>query len=82
MKVRNPAFALVKDWTSEDGSTSDVQHYLGEALGLLEELVSLKACDRGQGIDGIRFSYRHDVVRHGIDAEFGLVEVLHDESIA
>ena len=82
MKVRNPAFALVKDWTSKNGSPDDVQHYLGKTLGLLEELVSLKARDRGQGINGIRFSYRHDVVRHGIDAEFGLVEILHDESIA
>src|SRR2546422_3989055 len=82
MKVRNPGFALVKDWTSEDGRTSDVQHYFGKALGLLEEAVSLKSRNRGQGIDGIGFSYRHDVVRHGIDAEFRLVEILHDEGIA
>jgi hypothetical protein len=82
MKVRNPGFALVKDRTSKNGSPDDVQHYFGKTLGLLEEGISLKTCDRGQGIDGIRFSYRHDVVRHGIDAEFGLVEILHDERIA
>src|SRR5207248_11691458 len=82
MQVRNPGFALVKDWTSKNRSTGDVQHYLRMALGLLKEGVSLKACDRCQGIDGIGFSYRHDVVRHGIDAEFRLVEILHDVSIA
>src|SRR5213595_456896 len=82
MQVRNPGFALVKDWSSKNRSTGDVQHYLGKALGLLKEAVSLKACDRGQGIDRIDFSYCHDVVRHGIDAEFRLVEILHDVSIA
>src|SRR5258708_29438062 len=82
MQVRNPAFALVKDWTSKNGSPNNVQHYFGKTLGLLEELVSLKTCDRSQGIDGIGFSYGDDVVRHRINAEFGLVEILHYESIA
>src|SRR5207244_1072353 len=82
MKVRIPGFAVVKDRTSKRGCPGDVQHYFGKRFGLLEEGISLKTCDRGEGIDGIGVSYGDDVVRHSIDAEFGLVEILHDESIA
>src|SRR5437016_14368213 len=82
MKVRNPGFALVKDRTSKNGSPGDVEHYFGKTFGLLEDGISLKTCDRGQGIVGIDFSYVDDVVRPWIDAEFGLVEILHNEMIA
>src|SRR5205807_659885 len=69
MKVRNPGLALIKNWTAENGSTGDVQHYFGKTLGLLEEAVGLKACDRSQSIDWIGFSYCNDIVRYGIETD-------------
>src|ERR1044071_676758 len=81
MQVSNTGFALVEDWTSKNGRTGDVQHDLGKALRLLKETVSLKPCDRAQSINGVGFHYRHDVIRHRIDAKFALIEILHHKSV-
>src|SRR5690349_1907154 len=81
MQVSNTRFALVEDWTSKNGRTGDVQHDLGKTLRLFKKIVRLKSRDRAQSVNRMGFRYRHDVIRHRIDAKFALVEVLHHESV-
>ena len=82
MQIGNSGLTFIENRTIENRRPFHIEHDFREALGRIEEAISLETCDGGQRVNRIGFGNRNDIVRLRINPEFALIKILHDEGIA